>query len=163
MGYSTESKAYRMLDTKTNQITISRDVKFDENYSKGTKWETERDAQQKGKNETIEREKTVTRDKATRLAEVDLNLENLEEEQEVIHEADLERKNKEKDDDEYEIIELEESNETEPTFEDATDRTFEYTRSTNKISNVMTSNQKEQLKDSLQIDSNIQQGLRKMK
>lgn len=28
VGYLTESKAYRMLDTKTNKITISRDVRF---------------------------------------------------------------------------------------------------------------------------------------
>ncbi|KMQ86153.1 gag-pol polyprotein [Lasius niger] len=138
VGYSMESKAYRMLDIKTNQITISRNVKFDENYSKSTKWEAEHDVQQKRKNETVEREKTVTRDKATRLAEVEFNLENLEEKQVVIDEADLERKNKEKDDDECEIIEFEELNETEPTFEDATDATFEYRGSTNKTSNMAT-------------------------
>lgn len=28
VGYSAETKAYRMLDTKINKITISRDVRF---------------------------------------------------------------------------------------------------------------------------------------
>jgi hypothetical protein len=39
VGYSEESKAYRLLNTKTNNITISRDVVFDDIRKKKDKTE----------------------------------------------------------------------------------------------------------------------------
>lgn len=67
VGYSTESKGYRMLDKETNRITISRDVKFDENYEMNIVKEKEKQLQE-------EKEKLEKDDEGrTRYVEISLN------------------------------------------------------------------------------------------
>jgi hypothetical protein len=85
VGYSAESKAYRMLDTATDKITISRDVKIIE---RDLKREEENEKGSSQKNKSTERRKIVeNRDENTPESGQEVNC---SEDIEIISENELE-------------------------------------------------------------------------